>query len=125
MSWMTWVVYAAVACWLLLTALAQFRWVAARISRFDNFRLVPTWTFFAPNPGVVDYHLVVRDRDSNGTASAWSGVEIAAERHPLNCFWNPQKRPKKVLLDAVQSLIIIAKANETAEFHELLSLPYL
>lgn len=115
----------AVACWLLLTAFAQFRSVLSRLSRFDVFRLIPTWTFFAPNPGVVDYHLVVRDKSSNGVLSAWREVQIGQERNFVNFIWNPQKRPKKVMIDAVQSLTIILTRGEAPLGQEIISLPYL
>ncbi len=125
MSWMGATCLAVVACWLLLTILAQFRPISAKISPFDPFRLIPIWTFFAPYPGMVDYHLVVRDELSDGSISPWRSVDIAAERHLWNFLWNPQKRPKKIVLDAVQSLAVICKAPSYKDGHELVSLPYL
>jgi hypothetical protein len=114
-----------VASWLVLTAFAQYRPISARLSRYDPFRLIPSWTFFAPNPSVVDYHIVVRDERIDGSLGPWRALEIGAERHFLNCIWNPQKRPKKILIDAVQSLVTICQMPSYSEGHEMLSLPYL
>lgn len=125
MSAISIVVSVVVMSWLILTVIAQFRSISARISRFDIFRLIPIWTFFAPNPGVVDYHLVIRDRRRDGSLSNWAGINIASERHSTNIFWNPQKRPKKIILDVVQSLIIITAAQRESMGQEIISLPYL
>lgn len=114
-----------VAAWLILTVFAQFRPLAARISLYDPFRFIPTWTFFAPNPGVVDYHVVVRDELSDGSLTGWRSIDIAPGRHFWNFLWNPQKRPKKILLDAVQSLVTISRMPSYADGYEVVSLPYL
>lgn len=114
-----------VSCWLGLTVLMQFRPLAAVINRFDPFRFVPVWTFFAPNPGVVDYHLVVRDEHYDGSVGSWFPLMIAKDRDALNILWNPQKRAKKILIDAVQSLIAVCKHPSYSEGHEVVSLPYI
>jgi len=113
-----------VVAWLTLTAFAQFRRNLSKISKIDIFRLIPTWTFFAPNPSTIDYQLVTRDRRDDGSLSTWLQVEIGAPRNCLNFIWNPQKRPKKIFIDAVQSLSIILKSNGPTN-HELVSLPYI
>jgi hypothetical protein len=116
---------AIVSCWLGLTAIMQFRSCTTVINRFDPFRLVPIWTFFAPNPGVVDYHIVVRDEYSDGSVGSWVPLDIARDRNALNLLWNPQKRAKKILIDAVQSLIAVCKQPSYAEGQEVVSLPYI
>lgn len=85
--------------WILITMLLQvdaggrIRW----LKYFDYFALIPVWTFFAPNPGTTDVHLLYRDRLSDGTVLSWREVPYGAG--PLRAIWNPQKRLQKGLSD--------------------------
>lgn len=92
--------------WLVLTALNQYkRGVLIRpIKRRDVFSLVPTWTFFAPRPGVTDYNILYRDRCAEGTVSAWYEVNPVRDT-PLKVFWNPGKRVRKGVNDMCNSLL--------------------
>ncbi|WP_367351792.1 hypothetical protein [Achromobacter animicus] len=114
-----------VAIWLILTVPCQFRSISVLLNKFDPFRLLPVWTFFAPNPGIFDYHVVARGLREDGTFSAWVAIEVGQDRHSVNLIWNPQKRPKKVILDAVQSLLIIATRMPRTPGQEIISIPYL
>src|SRR5581483_6746809 len=40
----------------------------------DRLAIIPHWTFFAPNPGTSDFHLLARDRLAGGGFSAWKEV---------------------------------------------------
>lgn len=69
--------------WLAASILNQFRfsWFQ-RFRQYDSFSLLPIWSFFAPNPGQSDYHLVFRDRQHDGSHSEWSEIEITEPRKP-------------------------------------------
>src|SRR5690348_12432463 len=54
--------------WFILSILNQFGFAwFDKITRHDHFSLLPLWTFFAPNPGQSDYHLIYRDRKTDGS----------------------------------------------------------
>lgn len=97
----------------------------ARIAMYDRFALLPLWTFFAPNPGQSDYHLVYRDRAADGSTSEWREIEITEERRALSLLWNPEKRSKKVLSDLVSVLLTSMQASPEMERAIVVSVPYL
>jgi len=115
--------------WLALTVSCQFEThrITQFIRAFDVLNLIPLWTFFAPNPGKQDYHLLYRDKEQGDTVGDWIEVDLHEERHLLSCFWNPDKRDKKVLSDVVQDLITMlqAGAGQTDKTFLVLTLPYL
>jgi hypothetical protein len=70
--------------WFVLSVLEQLRTIL-RTSPGPTLRvldgclqavspLLPRWTFFAPNPGTVDYHLCYRHRLANGEFTHWQEV---------------------------------------------------
>jgi hypothetical protein len=111
--------------WLFLSIIAQFRgikwikWVKDK----DSLALIPSWTFFAPNPGVTDYKLLYRDRLFNGQFNNWK--EVAHRNNSiLNFIWNPDKRRQKAIADSCRSLL--QTANKNSENKAILSsAPYL
>lgn len=112
--------------WLIGSVLNQFQlgWFQ-RIASRDPFLLLPLWTFFAPNPGQSDYHLVYRDRLADGGLSEWHEIEISEPRRAYSCFWNPEKRSKKVLSDVVSTVVSSHRAQGQIGNEFLLSLQYL
>ncbi|MEO0645067.1 MAG: hypothetical protein AAFZ17_02740 [Cyanobacteria bacterium J06650_10] len=87
---------------------------------------MPIWTFFAPNPGDTDVHLLYRDRDSEGNTTMW--IEIMLERRKSNLtFWNPTRRISKGVVDVVPSLTAninyLPKASVNRK--KVLQFPYL
>lgn len=100
------------ALWLLLTIFNQFnfKWVS-QIKKQDIFHLLPSWTFFAPNPGTSDYHIVYRTMDDNKNVSAFIEIPLLNDRRLTHAFWNSSKRVKKVLTD----LVMILKKSCAAE----------
>jgi hypothetical protein len=70
------------------------------LGRWDVFKLLPSWSFFAPSPANRDSHIVVRDLLHDGTLSAWSPVSRFPSRDLLHVIWHPAKRPRKILRDA-------------------------
>jgi hypothetical protein len=99
-------VMTVLAAWFVVTILNQprrtRRLVSAIVSR-DIGGLVPVWTFFAPNPGDTDTHLLFRDRDVEGRVTAWREVHVAGRRHVLD-LWNPLRRINKGIVDVVYDL---------------------
>ena len=85
------------------------RWLRVLKDR-DVAALLPSWTFFAPNPGVTDTRLLWRDLRPDGTASAWH--EVHPPRASLvRAAWNPRKRQSKLITDAGAILGRMAAAN--------------
>lgn len=116
--------------WFTLSVVFQFytdsfspSWLSV-IVRYDVFHLLPRWTFFAPNPGTSDYHLLYRDQKEDGTISGWVEIPMVEERKPLSFIWNPEKRSKKILLDVTMSLIQTSQGLGQSKVL-IISLPYL
>lgn len=109
--------------WLVCSVILQFGpgWFSF-IERYDLFMLLPRWTFFAPRPGMSDYHLLYRDQLPDGSLSDWVEIPITEERKPFSFLWNPEKKSKKILSDVVVSLLQ-SGTRESAAL--MLSLPYL
>ncbi len=86
--------------WLVLTVLNQFRKPdLLRVLRpFDPFALIPSWTFFAPNPAVNDVNLLVRDELGGGVKSPWREVD-QLHPNPWRALWHPEKRTRKAVYD--------------------------
>ena len=111
---------------LLLTAAAQRLWRTRPLQWLktrDAFALIPSWTFFAPNPGVEDTRILWRERFFDGSTSPWH--ELAAPRGGLvRAVWNPEKRARKAITDTGPALARrIGKQPKNKLI--LLSIPYL
>jgi hypothetical protein len=120
------------AMWFLFSILAQFRrvgwmggwvnWVKSR----DVLAMIPSWTFFAPNPGTRDHELLYRDRLVDGRYSAWKEIERPVGSL-ARAFWNPAKRRQKAVVDMCSILMRIASRSKTeiAAKRLVISVPYL
>jgi hypothetical protein len=87
------------AFWLLVTILFQINawgWIGW-LKGHDYFAMIPAWTFFAPNPGTTDVHLLYRDKLSDGAVMGWR--EVPYHTSALRVVWNPHKRLQKGLSD--------------------------
>lgn len=113
-----------VALWLIATLAYQYKPFAKRLIKIDPFQLLPRWTFFAPNPSIRDAHLLVRYELSDQSLGRWHTVPFAGPRRPLDCVWNPNKRARKVLSDATQSLKVM-RARKWSHANLQCTLPYL
>lgn len=111
--------------WLLLSAVVQFqgRRIDA-IHRFDPFRLLPKWTFFAPNPGSTDYHLVYRDFTGDA-ATPWRELPVIVPNSGWRWLWNPRKRVSKALTDCTQNILDIGREPEIKPDVLPFALPYI
>jgi hypothetical protein len=117
--------YSIVILWLVVTLLAQHRSFQPFINAFNALHVIPRWTFFAPNPGVRDYHLVIRDRWSDGRLTGWKSVPVYSPRPRFGYLWNPQKRSSKILNDAVQAIKLLLKRENIGTAGIPFTVPYL
>jgi hypothetical protein len=99
-----WIVGAVLGLWFAASVVHQFqprywrRWAAR-----DVLGLLPRWSFFAPNPGRHDLHVVYRDR----TDESWgSWVELGAAPAPRwwRAAWNPHRYARKAVMDLVNGV---------------------
>ena len=95
------------------------------IRGFDPFALLPIWTFFAPNPGQTDYHLLYRDKLSDGTVTELREIEVTETRRWISFLWNPEKHSKKVLSDVVAMAVDSLPSDRPVGRELMLTLPYL
>ncbi|MGV8908146.1 MAG: hypothetical protein ACOH1Y_04130 [Propionicimonas sp.] len=110
---------------LVITACSQLRkpgW-AAWLKNHDACAYIPTWTFFAPNPGVNDTRVLWREQLSDGSVSHWHEVVPPSSRL-LRAVWNPSKRARKAVTDCGPMVVRLVSANKGSKL-PLLSLPYL
>ncbi len=109
----------ALSIWFALSAVTQFRttWSDA-VKSLDGIGLLPSWSFFAPNPARSNWHLVVRFQLESGTITPWREYVIPAAGIGRG-IWNPRRREEKALSD-VSSSIIRRKSRNRIQ----VSLPY-
>ncbi|CAN5195014.1 hypothetical protein BH09BAC6_BH09BAC6_08750 [soil metagenome] len=102
--------------WFFATIINQFNydWVS-KIRERDILHLLPRWTFFAPNPGTSDYHILFRQMDNDNNVSEFYEFPIHGRKHFFSFLWNPKKRVKKTILDLsvdFSRLLNLEKINE-------------
>lgn len=114
----TYLIVGCLGFWLLASVICQFNFLRLEnfFRRMDFFSLLPRWSFFAPNPGVTDYHLLYRDKNQEDECGRWIEYPIASNRTLLGAVWNPKKRNKKALSDAVQTLVRSSSMLKASEF---------
>ncbi len=121
-----WIISFFLFIWLVLTIAYQFDYLSEKISTIDIFKLIPRWTFFSPNPGCHDYHLMYRenndsDQTSKSHESDWNEVVIEESNSMFTFLWNPQKRLNKVVSDASSSISTFAiESKNNNEFNSKL-----
>ena len=115
--------------WTAATALNQTprtrRWISW-LTTYDIFGLIPIWTFFAPNPGNTDVHLLYRDRAEDGSTSAWRDVPLEKRQSAFE-FWSPRRRIGKGVVDIVPDLTANTRREPRAPVDKkrVLGFPYL
>lgn len=112
---------ATLVIWFVLSALNQINPISTRIARYDPLGLLPRWTFFAPHPGIYDYHLLYRECQSLETLLAtvqmveeakdlvgpWIQVPAVCPGSARFMVWNPQRRVTKTITDIVAGLTML------------------
>jgi len=111
--------------WLILTCANQpvFR-SNRRISRYDIFRLVPVWTFFAPNPGVSDFNLLSRVKLTDGAVGAFREIQLRGKKKISAALFNPDRRLQKVLNDHVCTILMQIENEITEQNKENIRLTF-
>ena len=111
--------------WFLATIVNQFScsW-ARRLTSWDYLRILPRWTFFAPNPGTSDYHLVYRQIHDDGQVTSFIEFPLRPRRWG-SWFFNPEKRVTKALLDLSHMLERIVRSGNWDETNIPTSFPYI
>jgi len=100
--------------WIALTALNHLPVVSKWLGRLDVGRVLPKWSFFAPNPGMHDYILAFRTFSVEGGSSNWRNTELRDCRPRWASIWNPHRRESKALNDIVQTI----RRNLDGDFDE-------
>lgn len=109
-----------------LSFLKEFPKIDGFLNRFPVLMtLIPTWSFFAPTPGMSDYYLLYREINDKDEVQDWKEVTpLQDKRSPFAFVWNPDKKYLKTLIDMVQQLIKLSVAyNEEKQI--CLTVPYL
>jgi hypothetical protein len=106
--------------WLAASVIGQFpgRWNEALRAR-DAFGLIPSWSFFAPNPARSDCHLVYRHVLDDGGVTEWTEAFVWRSTW-TRAIWNPDRRVEKAISDANSHL---ARRKDVGGVHW--STPYL
>ncbi len=94
-------VIALLCLWISGTILLQVPGARQWLQRQDFSLILPEYRFFAPTPANGDLHLLFRDTFSDGTVGGWTEVCTIQPRRLRHALWNPRKRERKALFDAV------------------------
>ncbi|GAA3673056.1 hypothetical protein GCM10023081_09270 [Arthrobacter ginkgonis] len=112
--------------WFGVSAFHQFRphrWT--RLMGHDVLGLIPRWSFFAPNPGRHDIHLVFRDWILD-EPTEWQELDLGSLNSWTRWIWHPERYASKAVADAAGGLSMAsAAARETGARTVMLSTPYL
>lgn len=97
-------VVAVLAGWLLASAVAQLpgRW-SDGIRRWDVAGLIPSFSFFAPNPASTDCLILYRHLLADGRVTDWTSAFVWRPV-PWRAVWNPDRRAEKAISDATSAL---------------------
>lgn len=111
--------------WFSITLLCQRQTALANAIRArDVFSIIPVWTFFAPNPEVLNFHLLYRDLLPDGKYTPF--LEITLCNHSmLRTLWYPKRRHWKVLVDVVHTLTHFSNASSEERRKVEETLPYI
>lgn len=110
------------ALWWLASAVAQPDWlVGSWVRARDPFGLIPSFSFFAPNPASTDCHLLHRHVLAGGEVTPWRESFVW---RPVwyRGLWNPDRREEKAISDASSGLV---RRRNDRPASVRLSVPYL
>ncbi len=113
------------SCWLILTCANQPMFASNKwINRHDIFRLVPVWTFFAPNPGVSDYNLLMRAKLTDGRITSFDEIPLRSKKEISSAIFNPRRRLQKALHDHARTIIMQIETDITEENKQNIKLTF-
>jgi hypothetical protein len=112
------------ATWFIASVVCQLKWLKLGriLKRYDYCSILPSWTFFAPNPGMTDFQILYRDRLINEVITPWASLKDV--NHLAWSVWHPSKRQRKALSDLCQNIMRLARRNGIEE-RLVISMPYL
>lgn len=117
--------YGVLGGWFALTVGQQFKKRPRVLNKVDPGNVVlPVSTFFAPQPGTTDAHLLVRHELADGGRTHWAEVPISRRRTLRDMLWHPHRRREKVLFDVQNDLTVLAGRPDDREYIHL-TVPYL
>src|SRR5215467_11033948 len=117
------------AAWLGLSILNQIRpaWIRS-VKRFDIFSAIPIFTFFAPRPGISDWHILYRDKLVDDTVTDWRELlplpTLTWRKLIIRLFLNPVKRERKIASDMCAFMMRTGPPLKKSK-RMLIHLPYL
>lgn len=105
------IIYSFLGLWFLFSLLSQSHSskMSKALRRVDTFGLIPSWTFFGPNPGTTDYHLLFRTYLSTGDHGEWKELKLYEGWTWYAWLWNKNKRKQKAISDAVSALVQLSE----------------
>lgn len=109
-----------------LSLLREIPTVSKALGRFSTFMsFIPNWSFFAPTPGMYDYHLLYRGVNHSGEVLDWvEALSVKDKRGPFAFIWHPDKKILKTIIDLTQELVRFSVlVNDNKQI--CLSIPYL
>ncbi|MDW6060506.1 hypothetical protein SAZ11_24025 [Streptomyces sp. FXJ1.4098] len=117
--------YGLLLSWFGLTVAQQFKKRPRFLDTLDPANVsLPISTFFAPNPGSTDTHLLMRNRLADGSVSEWTEFPMTQARSSSHMVWHPGLRAEKALLDIVTDLTAVLREERRVEYVQL-TVPYL
>jgi hypothetical protein len=119
--------FTALGGWFFLTLLGQDprRKFQGTLKLDPSGEFIPDWRFFAPRPGMHDYHLLFRDELPDGEVTAWKQISEIERRHPRHLLWYANRRAEKVLADSVVGIVSFNMLEERNKEDIQLTVPYL
>jgi hypothetical protein len=111
---------------LFLSLLREIKPLAIIVERLPFVGLfIPSWSFFAPVPSMLDYHIFYRELSNEGGKGKWIETHTLPDQRPWYAFlWHPEKKFVKAVLDFVPELLRLS--NLTQDNKQIcVSLPYL
>lgn len=97
--------------WFVLTiAFQKNNRLSQVITRYDRFTLIPRWSFFAPDPGASNYHLIYRSFDDKTRMGPWSELDLSP-RGRFFAVWNPRRRYRESMIELFQLLALFRRDN--------------
>lgn len=103
----TWAIIGFLFVWTVATTFRlnkSFRtWLQDHIG--VGIRFIPSYRFFAPDPGKYDFHLLYREKKDDGSVTRWKECEELNDLPMrLHWIWNPQMYDTKAMFDYAQNL---------------------
>lgn len=104
MSFISFIAILFIAFWGLFSIVYQFKINPLQKLPKEFTVLLSRWSFFAPNPGTYEFHLLFRSKEVSGKINDWKKIGTTENRHLSNAIWHPEKRAKKLIIGSIRTL---------------------